>query len=99
MQIRGLELDAEKNIFRNPGNTTVRVTVTITGGGGKFFELEDATDIILIQRRLSKILPSRFFIKVFFAEIKYGVHRSNGKICCSSYLIFFVVIDLRKLLI
>ena len=36
---------------------------------------------ILILRRLSKILPSRFLIKVFFAEIKYGVHRSNGNIC------------------
>jgi len=31
---------------------------------GEFFELEDATDIILILRRLSKTLPSRFLICV-----------------------------------
>ena len=59
---------------------------------GEFFELEDPTDIILILRRLSKILPSRFLIKVFFAEIKYGVHRSNGNICVRVVLFFFVVI-------
>ena len=59
---------------------------------GEFFELEDPIDIILILRRLSKILPSRFLIKVFFAEIKYGVHRSNGNICIRVVLFFFVVI-------
>ena len=41
---------------------------------------------------LSKILPSRFLIKVFFAEINYGVQRSNGNICIRVVLFFFVVI-------
>ena len=50
-----------------------------------------------IMRRLSKILPSRFLIKVFFAEIKYGVHRSNGNICVRVVLFFFCGnLDLRK---
>ena len=64
---------------------------------GEFFEVEDATDIILILRRLSKISPSRFLIKFFFAEIKYGVHRSNGNICVRVVLFFFCGnLDLRK---
>ena len=36
-------------------------------------------------------------IKVFFAEIKYGVHRSNGNICVRVVLVFFGGnLDLRK---
>ena len=36
-------------------------------------------------------------LKVFFAEIKYGVHRSNGNICVRVVLFFFCGnLDLRK---
>ena len=79
-------------MFKNENDRIVYVHRLL----GEFFELEDATDIILILRRLSKILPSRFLIKVFFAEIKYGV-RSNGNICVRVVLLFFCGnLDLRK---
>jgi hypothetical protein len=63
----------------------------------RVFHFRSTDLIILILRRLSKTLPRRFLIKVFFAEIKYGVHRSNGNICVRVVFVFFGGnLDLRK---